>query len=141
MFSAAQQCFHPSCSGAASDAMSRIDVARLGSSIPADSHQPRSKKLETPPHWLPAPFAGCGGSPVSEPALAGCRTGHTHYLRRFSSKASSGRPTLKTQIRELYKRVHPDRFQDHPEAQVSCVAKMRRTHKMSVDGSVQGLTV
>lgn len=39
--------------------------------------------------------------------------------QRCFGSSQGGAPPLKTQLRELYKRVHPDQFQDHPEAQAS----------------------
>ena len=43
--------------------------------------------------------------------------------QRYFASSPGNSPSLKTQLRELYKRVHPDQFQDHPEAQVikSCI--------------------
>ena len=43
---------------------------------------------------------------------------HVNTSRCFSTTPSDV-PSLKTQLRELYKRVHPDQFHNHPEAQVS----------------------
>lgn len=34
----------------------------------------------------------------------------------YSTQGHAPLPTLKAQLRELYKRIHPDTFHDHPEA-------------------------
>ena len=60
-------------------------------------------------------YAGQSMGPSAGFACWGCCAPEQ---RKFASSAGVN-PTLKTQLRELYKRVHPDQFQDHPEAQVS----------------------
>ena len=66
--------------------------------------------------WLPAPPTRCNDGQRAGRSLR--HAAPEHAMRQYSSSAGTARPTLKTQLRELYKRVHPDRFQDHPVAQV-----------------------
>jgi len=76
--------------------------------------QPHS--VAHPSWWLPAPPPRCVGGQWAGAMLRHAAPERTS--RHYSSSASNPRPTLKAQLRELYKRVHPDRFQDHPAAQV-----------------------
>lgn len=39
-----------------------------------------------------------------------------HAERGFASQTSAAAPALKVQLRELYKRIHPDRFHAFPPA-------------------------
>ena len=73
-------------------------------------------RLTQPLWWLPAPCTSCKSQ--QGPKKAQWQTLLRQPAQTFSSSAGGDRPSFKTQIRELYKRVHPDRFQDHPEAQV-----------------------
>ena len=124
MVTTAQQCCHSSCSGASSfhlpsDAiMSITSYDRRGSGRRLGVAEPNCEQHIHSSGWLPAPPAACGPRPAPEATSVRFRMGHMDRPRAFSSSSSRDRPTLKTQIRELYKRVHPDRFQDHPEAQV-----------------------
>ena len=117
MLCAAQPCTISSCPRASAEVgiTTVITVDGIGNgTVRAAARQPSG--LAQPMQWLPAPSIGRGGGQGPEATLAHVGVGQP--LRQFSSSAGGSKPSLKTQIRELYKLVHPDRFQDHPVAQV-----------------------
>lgn len=58
-------------------------------------------------------------------------------LRRFSTQPAS--PTLKAKLRELYKKVHPDFFQD-PVAKVPRICKRKSCFASSAGGGAPPLS-
>ena len=127
--SAAQPCTIVSCPGVGAPAIVTTVVTGDGvvdsSTVGAAERQPDN--LAHFSRWLPAPDTSRGGGQGPRQTLRHLCVGQT--LRQFSS-ARGDRPTLKTQLRELYKRVHPDKFQDHPVEQASLGSGVQEKHAL-----------
>lgn len=93
----------------------------------AQQQHPRASEHSWPSCGLPSPLhisvqylrsaLSAGSSTGSSTGFARIPCSLARGQRCFASSPGNS-PSLKTQLRELYKRVHPDQFQDHPEAQV-----------------------